>query len=488
MKKTQLSSKIQNITELSDILCDENTADSTLTGIFSKFNIKRINTFFDDLKTKGIPPFNIIFTLFLTRILETTVRGLLKSDYIGKGELEKDSVYRLKNDSRVDWRRFLYYIVTRYLYLVKKNSIEPESAERCFILDDSLLHKTGKKIEFIGKVFDHVLKRSVLGFKILTLGLWDGKSFNPIDFSLHREHGNNKRKPYGLSKKDLKCRYSKKRPNDSAATNRIKELDATKIITAVQMVKRAVKRNITAHYVLSDSWFTSVEFVKEIRKIRNGILHILGMCKIDRRKYLHNGKELTAKELLSKYAKKMKRCRKIRSQYISLNAEYKDIELQLFFTRQNKSSKWKLLITTDLNLAYIKATEIYQIRWSIEVFFKEGKQYLQLGKSQSNDFDAQIADITITIIVYIMLNLRKRFSDYETLGELFRAENKYYRELTLREKLWGLFIEIMLLFVEIFKIDIEEVQYEIISQSAAGKKLMFILESMREFRLSKVAE
>jgi hypothetical protein len=47
-------------------------------------------------------------------------------------------------------------------------------------------------------------------------------------------------------------------------------------------------------------------------------------------------------------------------------------------------------------------------------FFKEAKQLLGLGKCQSNDFDAQIADTTITLIQYILLTLKFRFEHYET--------------------------------------------------------------------------
>ena len=46
--------------------------------------------------------------------------------------------------------------------------------------------------------------------------------------------------------------------------------------------------------------------------------------------------------------------------------------------------------------------------------FKETKQLLGLGKYQSNDFDAQIADTTITMIQHILLTLKYRFEHYES--------------------------------------------------------------------------
>jgi len=96
-----------------------------------------------------------------------------------------------------------------------------------------------------------------------------------------------------------------------------------------------------------------------------------------------------------------------------------------------------------LNLSFKKALETYSIRWTIEVFFKECKQHLGLGKCQSNDFDAQIADTTITLMRYILLNLMKRFSSYETLGEAFSNTQIFMLELNLSQKIWNVFVQLM---------------------------------------------
>jgi len=45
----------------------------------------------------------------------------------------------------------------------------------------------------------------------------------------------------------------------------------------------------------------------------------------------------------------------------------------------------------------------YANRWSIEVFFKESKQLLALGKEQSTSFNAQIASTSISLMTYTML-------------------------------------------------------------------------------------
>lgn len=168
------------------------------------------------------------------------------------------------------------------------------------------------------------------------------------------------------------------------------------------------------------------------------------------------GKEYSAGQLLKHLQGNKKRCRKVNSHYIECTVNYKGETLKLFFSRFSKRSKWRLLVTTDTSLSYIKAIEIYQIRWSIEVMFKELKQYLHIEKCQSLDFDAQIADTTIRMIQYLILTFKKRFDDYETLGELFRQSKETLQEIVLAERLWLLFLAIVKEIGDVLDIDVTE--------------------------------
>jgi hypothetical protein len=99
--------------------------------------------------------------------------------------------------------------------------------------------------------------------------------------------------------------------------------------------------------------------------------------------------------------------------------------------------------------------EIYQIRWTIEVAFKEGKQLLGVGRCQSNSFDAQIADTTITMIQHILLTMRYRVEHYESMVGLFSNVKEAAVKQRLDQRLWGLFIELMQIVVVLFE-DIDE--------------------------------
>jgi len=84
------------------------------------------------------------------------------------------------------------------------------NSPRCLIFDDSFLFKTGRYIEKISRMFDHVSRRFILGYKLLAMGYWDSTSFISLDFSLHRERGKNANKPFDLKKKEYRKQYRKK--------------------------------------------------------------------------------------------------------------------------------------------------------------------------------------------------------------------------------------------------------------------------------------
>jgi len=120
------------------------------------------------------------------------------------------------------------------------------------------------------------------------------------------------------------------------------------------------------------------------------------------------------------------------------------------WVKMNGQSQWKLLVTTDRKLSFIKAMRYYQIRWSIEVFFKDCKQNLGLNNCQSSDFDSHISHISMVFMNYMLIILRKRFDDDEILGELFRHTKQNLLETTMVDKIWEIIIEIYLqIFAEL---------------------------------------
>jgi predicted nucleic acid-binding Zn finger protein len=294
----------------------------------------------------------------------------------------------------------------------------------------------------------------VLGFKLLLMGYWDGVSFIPLDFSIHRERGQNKEKPFGLKKKELKKQHKTKRQSGSFSDERAQEADISKIDIAIKMFRRAISQGFMVDYVLMDSWFTCEAFVDAVLSIKKHTVHLIGMYKIAKTKFLYNNGTYTHKQVRN-LTGKPKRCRKLGFYYTEALVSLKGKPVKLFFSKQGKNGKWKVFLCTDTKLSFIKMIEIYQIRWTIEVFFKESKQLLGLGRCQSNSFDAQIADTTITMVQHILLAMRYRVEHYESMTGLFSSVKEAAAKQRLDQRLWGLFIELMQIVTVLFE-DIDE--------------------------------
>jgi len=325
----------------------------------------------------------------------------------------------------------------------------------------------------------------LLGFKKLLLGYWDGKSLIPVDFSLHREKGS--KGTYGISRKEAKKRFTKKRDVKSNGAKRVKELDVAKTQNCLSIIRRAIRHGFIADYVLMDSWFVNDTIIAGIKSIKNSCLHVLGMCKMDNRKYFIDGKELNARVLIARYARKRGHySRKHKSQYISLVVDYKGNPVRLYFVKYRNSRNWTLLLTTDLTLSFVQTLELYQIRWTIEVLFKECKQYLGLGQSQNTDFDGQIADTTLALITHTILTLNKRFEDYETTGAIYRQVQQDLLELTLYERLLRILAKVVLVLADIFGIDVNEAMEKMMTNENIPQQLIAMVMELNKTKDNQI--
>ena len=427
--------------------------------------------------------FSILISLpFLGLPTVHSFTGSVLAEHI---QARKDVFYRLKNNTGICWRMILWMFSLKFIKLVAAQGESNSNSPRCLIFDDSFLLKTGRYIEKISRMFDHVSKRFLLGYKLLAMGYWDGISFLPLDFSLHRERGKNADQPFGLKKKEYRQQHKKKREKGTHSWDRAREADMSKIESALKMFWRAISQGVKVDYVLMDSWFTCEVFVRAVRKVKKQTVHLIGMYKIPKTKFNYLGDMLTHSQIRNKLGK-VKRCRKLRLHYKEASVDYNGVPIKMFFSRQGTNGKWRVFITTDTELSFIRMIEIYQIRWTVEVFFKEAKQLLGLGKCQSTDFDAQIADTTITMIQHILLTLKYRFEHYETKGALFNQVREGIIESRLDRRLWGLFIELIRLLEVLFEgIDEMELWEKILRDERAYEMIERLLP--KEPELQKAA-
>jgi hypothetical protein len=475
-----LRSKINKIfSETKDFFTSSEKAVSKTMSVYKAINISQIKFERKNNWPEQYSRADIFLTLLLQPLFSVkNIEEYLTSSLYAYLEAAKDTLYRFKKDSDIDWRKLCNHINKKILEKIKKSGTVDTGTPSCLIIDDTDLAKTGKHIEHISRIWSHVAHRSLLGFKGLFLGYWDSKSFIGLDLSLHKEKGKNKKYPFGLKKTELQSQYKKQRVKDSFGSEREEELMTNKISNAIAMIKRAVKNKVEFEYLLVDSWFFCEKMIQTAIEYKS---HIIGMCKIGKAKYIYDGKNKSAKQIIDDLRKKKEiKWNKSLGLFVAGTVvEYKGIKLKLFFCKNTKRGKWHLLATTNTKLAIKKTYEIYSIRWSIEVFFKEAKQLFELGNSQCRDFDSQIADTTICMLQYNIFSLAKRFGSYETLGELFRESKESIIELTICKRLWGFLLELINIIADLFDIDPDELIEKILTcENTDNKyvKLMRLIE------------
>lgn len=563
----------KNISELSSIISNTEKLTSSLADVIDKFNLKKHLSMFDMLKSKGLAASSLMnILIFLPFYGVASIYALYKSGVKTKEfQGEKDAYYNIKNNENINWRMLLMLHVKRFTYLVNHNINLQNTGTTAIIFDDTLLEKTGKKIEKASMVNDHVSGRFILGFKLLVCGFWDGSSFIPLDFSIHREKGRKQEKLsdaykkakkqtdnaqamvdktfkaksqkevvliklkqlfeenpnktnkanlnrielsyntakqsyiencktfaisqkalalsrqnikryyanerlFGLTAKERKEQHKKIVSHDSFGNIRRRETDIDKINSMLQMLGRVVKNGFTPNYVLTDSWFFCYALLFKLKSIKKGNIKLVSMVKINNQIFTDTkGRKMSVKNIPELYQKQITECRKLKSKYIKIACFYKDIRVNLFYVKMGKSSTWHLLLTTDLDLNFIKLMEVYQIRWSIEVFFKESKQYLNLGDCKSSNFDAQIADITISMIQHVLLSYFKRINYMQSFGELFKDINHELVELDLVSRLLEIFWELIQIICSIAGVDYILFQEDILNNEELLSKFVSIV-------------
>ena len=177
---------IESVEELRKYFSCSTKMVDHLTSLLSFFEFKRVYNVLNSFKKRGYS-IDAIFPLLLILpfLKHASIHALFKSRSKDLGCAEKDAYYRFKNLEIIPWRRLLLNFVRRFISIVEKKGQAETQAKRCLIIDDSLLHKTGKAIEFVGKLWDHVDHGYKL-VRLLLLCYYDGKSNLPLDFSLHR--------------------------------------------------------------------------------------------------------------------------------------------------------------------------------------------------------------------------------------------------------------------------------------------------------------
>jgi len=400
-------------------------------------------------KLEGHSAFHLLYVLVNLAFLH--IKGIgefSQRNLTALSEAQKDAFYRFKNRD-YSWRSFHWRFVCYMAVLLKWK--KQKKSQSYFVLDATCLPKRGEKIEEVSYVYDHGRGKSITGFEVLTLLLVNSQSYYPLDFGYHFS-------------KDKGKHYRPARPAHptSSLARRLKEAGVSKLDLSLQMLQRALAKGIKAGYVLFDRWFTSPKFMKALRGLR---LHGIGRLKKDATLYFYKERWFTLKglyqqkksdlvldkELGYQLARAEVVCSNGLAGAIIFSKGYQEPDLEkLPGAKLSPTPKWAAFFSTDISLAAGEVVKKYMSRWSIEVFFKEAKTMLGLGKDQSRAFAAQVCSITLTFLRYNLLAFLQAQNDsHMTIGGIFRELESEMGILNHHQKIISFFRQIVLKTLEI---------------------------------------
>src|SRR5258708_7459987 len=107
------------------------------------------------------------------------------------------------------------------------------------------------------------------------------------------------------------------------------------------------------------------------------------------------------------------------------------VEFRLVFSapvRTASANTWVVFLCTNVKLSEAKILEVYALRWSIEVYFKEIKQNLGFLKEQSGRYQLAYSSVHLAAIdpsVEGLLNEALQISPQQVLVQLKAEELGY---------------------------------------------------------------
>ncbi len=389
--------------------------DSIIANVFKELKIKSLLKKANIQKRCGISVDKVVYDFFhIPFLMFTTVFLFVRNQF--EEAASKNVYYRFLENANYNWHLFVLNLSWR---IDKKMSQESGlTTEKFFVLDDTITEVSGKLIECASYIYDHTIGRSVLGFQKLVLGIYTSDRFIPVSQRICV--GKKRPAKKSKAKKYKKISKSDKIHPESAGAKEREELEKNKLEKSYSLLKEAKKKIKDVGYVLFDSWFCFNCFIKQVKSL--GIEVICQLKNMPRtNKYSYNGKSYSLKELYSYFAKsKMRTVKKYcyKRAVLTVNIPGEEIQMKIVFIQNEGENNWHAFSSTDTKLSANKILEYYSKRWSIEVFFKNCKQYLNFGKEQMSNLDSIIASdalvfLRYSIITYLSFKENNRF--YEVL-------------------------------------------------------------------------
>lgn len=358
-------------------------------------------------KKDGASNYTILLHFIYMIIMNKKIATFMKQS---KDALKKDAYYRMLKNEKYNWQKLLLLSSAKLIKLVAP--LQKSTEEKLFIVDDTNEDKKGKLIEGVcDRLWSNKDKKTIRGINLVSLNYSDGYSNFMLDFALKFN------KNLRVKVEDFKNQSY----HTSASQKRKEEGHESKLVIAINMLKRALKAGIKADYLLVDSWYSKPNFIKDVKRLK---LHVI--TRIANNNKIWNFKN-SYKTLNRTYAILIKTARRKKATYNKIKYTYCSIVVNhhiagrvkiVFIKTHNKLIP---ILSTNTKLTDEKIINIYKKRWNIEQGYKELREHFGFGKEENRIYEALIARISLSFISYNLVSYINRINNEpQTLGGLFK--------------------------------------------------------------------
>lgn len=353
-------------------------------------------------KQKGETLPQVMFATLIWPLLDvrsiSNFCGRLLSVFIKGG---KNVLYDFLKRDNLPWQT-LRIRMAKQAY--RKNGLDGSIA-KAFVFDDTLKHRRGKKVEGSSIHFDHTVNRHVQAHQVLEMGLVSSKGYLPLDSQIvvGKKKAVFRKKPFQYPESGLQDDYERA-VNDSK----------NKMLR--EMLERVLKFGFKAAYVIGDAWFGNKGNVKAVLKANMTAIFRMRDSNL---KFRLSERRLTVNALyhLAKfYRRPDKHSEKLPWKTWTLsvelnlaeNADRKDdcrrVNLVFSVPKHRTKDEFAVFLCTDTMLSAEEILEVYALRWGIELYFKEVKQYMGFMKEQTGNYSCHYASVHLSALRYILFS------------------------------------------------------------------------------------
>jgi SRSO17 transposase len=252
-------------------------------------------------------------------------------------------------------------------------------------MDDTLSHKTGKHMEYVGYYYDHAEGRQTLAHDILTTHLIKGRLSIPMDFRIY------------LKEEQLEDKNEFRDKNQMAR----------------ELIQKAHSKGIPFLYVVGDSWF----FSKETAELAGSLGKIwIFESKSDRVVLMPQG-WVHLSELAKTVPKE--KVKPIKVRYQSSVQIYWCYETNLRM-RSMGGERVRVVVSYDnpelegephfycsnkLDMKADKLLNVYARRWKIDSFYRDAKQSLGMDDYEVRKIEGVRRHLAMVLIAHTLLVL-----------------------------------------------------------------------------------